>query len=284
MAKRGEEAGVIPDGLGAFLQEIGRFPLLTREQEVELTKKIEKGDKAARDLMISSNLRLVVSIARRYRGGLPLLDLIQEGVVGLVRATERFDWRRECKFSTYATWWIRQAVVRAVHNDSRTIRVPIHHSEAEWKLRKAVLDQTEKLGRGPTEEELSAATSITPKYLESIRLAGRVVASIDQPIGDDGSGSLGDLLSSPEPSFEAAVDFEHLAAALRQCLQALEPRHREVIGLRFGLSSGDPMTLEAVGRTLGISRERTRQLEMAALGKLKRLRGVTCLREIAFAA
>jgi len=284
MAGRSEFTRSIPDSLGAFLQNIGRYPLLTRQQEVVLAKRIRKGDKQARDLMINSNLRLVVSIAKRYHGEIPLLDLIQEGVVGLVRAAERFDWRRQCKFSTYATWWIRQSIVRAVHTDSRTIRLPVHRSEAEWKMRKIEMEQTEHLGRGPTEQELSTAIGITPQNLRELRQSARVVASIDEPVGESGSASLSDVLSPAEPSFEEEIDTEHIARALRLTLRTLGQRQQEVIGLRFGLATGEPMTLEAIGRHLGISRERVRQVEAHALKKLKCLGEVKSLREVAFAA
>src|SRR6188508_1534657 len=190
----GDLAVVTTDALQLFLNEMARYPLLTAEEEVELAKRIERGDKEAKDRMINSNLRLVVSIAKKYQGhGLSLLDLIQEGVIGLIRAVEKFDWRRGYKFSTYATWWIRQAVQRGVANKSRTIRIPVHIADREQKIGRAERELMAKLGRPPTDEEVSAASKISLKHLKEVREAARAVTSLDKPLGDDNDASFGDL-------------------------------------------------------------------------------------------
>src|ERR671915_1631692 len=204
----GDLAAATTDALQLFLNEAGRYPLLTAAEEVELAKLVERGDKEAKDRMINSNLRLVISIAKRYQGhGLSLLDLIQEGVLGLIRAVEKFDWRRGFKFSTYATWWIRQAVQRGVQNRSRVIRVPVHVAELERKASRAERELTAKLGRVPDEEEVAKAAKIPLDKLRQAREAVRTLASLDRPIGEDESATLGDLVSSPEddPAEEVAV-------------------------------------------------------------------------------
>src|ERR671937_1432294 len=198
----GDLAAATTDALQLFLNEAGRYKLLTAEEEVELAKRIEHGDKAAKDLMINSNLRLVVSIAKRYQGhGLSLLDLTQEGIIGLIRAVEKFDWRRGFKFSTYATWWIRQAVQRGVANKSRTIRIPVHIVEREQKISRAERELTAKLERPPTDEEISRATKLSLKHVREVRAAARAVTSLDKPVGQEGDTNFGDLFAgeSTEP-------------------------------------------------------------------------------------
>jgi len=269
------------DGLGQFLREIGRYPLLTHAQEVELLKRVEQGDRHAFERMVESNLRLVVSIAKRYQGQVALLDLIQEGVLGLIRAVEGADWRRNLKFSTYATWWIRQTVVRAIHSQSRAIRVPVHHSEMTWKLAKARNAMTAVGSRLPTNEELCAATGISEKQFSRIEQAAQVVASIDQPAGPAGEARFGDFIPADTSGFEEGVHFELVTQDLSKGLNSLTPREQQLVGLRYGLMTGEPMTLESVSARLGISRERVRQLEVIALRKLRAFSAIRALQEVA---
>jgi RNA polymerase primary sigma factor len=266
-------AAMTTDSIQLFLNEIGRYPLLTAEEEVELAKRIERGDEAAKERMINSNLRLVVSIAKRYQGhGLSLLDLVQEGVLGLIRAVEKFDWRRGFKFSTYATWWIRQAVQRGVQNRSRVIRVPVHVAEVERRAARAERELTGKLGRLPTEEEIADAAKISIEKMRQAREAVRTLASLDRPVGEDASATVGDLIASPggDPAEELAVSLED--AALERALASLSTVQRRVLELRFGLGGGEAATLKSVGEELGLTRERVRQIEQAALEQLSRSR------------
>lgn len=269
------------DTLGMFLREIGRFELLTKEQEVDLARRIEKGDLAAKEQMINSNLRLVVSIAKRYQGQLPLLDLIQEGILGLIRATEKFDWRKGFKFSTYATWWIRQAVGRAIQMQSRTIRVPVHQMEREWKVAKVEKELTKKLDRPPTDEELVEASGISLRQLKDIRDSARVVASLDQPIGDEGDSTLGDLRSRAGDDLEEEISISLKEESLHKAVSRLPEREQDVLRLRYGLNGDAPLTLQEVGDIIGLSRERVRQIEASALAALGRSREVEAFREVA---
>ncbi len=278
----GELAVATTDSLQLFLNEIGRYPLLTAEEEVELAKRIERGDLEAKERMINSNLRLVVSIAKRYQGHeLTLLDLIQEGVLGLIRAVEKFDWRRGFKFSTYATWWIRQAVQRGVQNRSRTIRVPVHVAELERKATRVERELTGKLGRHPTEEEISEAAKIPLDKLRQAREAVRTITSLDRPIGEEGDATIGDLVAAPngDPAAEVAVNLD--GSALTGALAALMPEERRVLELRFGLGGEPPASIEKVARELGISRERVKRLEVEALEQLSRNRELLEEREAA---
>jgi RNA polymerase primary sigma factor len=258
------------DALTLFMNAAGRHQLLTAAEEVELAKRVERGDKAAKERMINSNLRLVISIAKRYQGhGLPLLDLIQEGVIGLNRAVEKFDWRRGYKFSTYATWWIRQACQRAVSNLSTTIRVPTHVHERRIKLARA--RQRLELERGvtPTNEELAAATGLELRHVEEALGAVEASVSLNQSIGSDDDGELGDLFSDPtavDPVEEAATSLRQ--QAVRSALEKLPERERRLVQLRFGLDC-EPQSLESIGRELGITRERVRQLERDCLARLQ---------------
>jgi len=268
------------DALQLFLNEAGRYPLLTAVEEVELARLIERGDLAAKERMINSNLRLVVSIAKRYQGhGLSLLDLIQEGIIGLIRAVEKFDWRKGFKFSTYATWWIRQAVQRGVANKSRTIRIPVHIVEREQKIARAERDLVAKLGRPPTEEEISKAANLPLKQVREVFQAARAVTSLDKPIGSDNEGALGDLVagSAAPPEEEVHVSLEE--EVLRRAVAALPEREREVVKLRYGLDGDqDPQSLEQIGKRLGLTRERVRQIESTALELLAMQREIDGLR------
>jgi RNA polymerase primary sigma factor len=259
------------DALQLFLNEAGRYPLLTAAEEVELAKRIERGDKEAKDLMVNSNLRLVVSIAKKYQGhGLSLLDLIQEGIIGLIRAVEKFDWRKGFKFSTYATWWIRQAVQRGVANKSRTIRIPVHIVEREQKIARAERKLLTELERTPTDEELAKESKLPLKQVRDVRHAARAVTSLDKPIGSEGEGTLGEIVAVDEqqsPEQEVHVSLEQ--DALRRAVAELPDREREVVKMRFGLNGdADPKSLEQIGRDLGLTRERVRQIEREALNLL----------------
>ncbi len=279
----GDLAQATTDALQLFLNEAGRYKLLTAEDEVELAKRIERGDKEAKDLMINSNLRLVVSIAKRYQGhGLSLLDLIQEGIIGLIRAVEKFDYRKGFKFSTYATWWIRQAVQRGVANKSRTIRIPVHIVEREQKLARAERELVGKLGRQPTDQELAKASKLPLKQVREVRSAARAVTSLDRPIGEDDSGSYGELFAAQQAETEEEVEVSLREETLRKALGELPERERTVLVLRYGLEGDrEPMSLEAIGKELGITRERVRQIEANALETLSMLREVAGLREAA---
>jgi RNA polymerase primary sigma factor len=258
------------DALQLFLNEAGRYPLLTAAEEVELAKRIERGDKEAKDLMVNSNLRLVVSIAKKYQGhGLSLLDLIQEGIIGLIRAAEKFDHRKGFKFSTYATWWIRQAVQRGVANKSRTIRIPVHIVEREQKIARAERKLLTELERTPTDEEIANEAKLPVKQVREVRHAARAVTSLDKPVGAEGDASLGDIVAVSEggPEQEVHVSLEH--DALRRAVDELPKREQEVVKLRFGLNGDpDPKSLEQIGREMGLTRERVRQIEREALNLL----------------
>src|SRR4051812_21871220 len=263
------EAPLTTDSLQQFLNEAGRYPLLTAAEEVELAKRIERGDMVAKERMITSNLRLVVSIARRYQTqGITLGDLIQEGVIGLIRATEKFDWRRGFKFSTYATWWIRQAVQRGVANKARTIRIPVHVVEREQKVARTERELIAKTGQVPTEEEIAKHAKLPLNQVREVRAAARSVASTDAPIGADGDSSFGELFAAGGPTTEDEVDAVFRGDAVRRAVSKLPERQRDVISLRFGLVGDGPNSLEQVGKQLGITRERVRQIEADALRRL----------------
>jgi RNA polymerase primary sigma factor len=268
VAEPGEVATI--DSLTLFMGEIGRHRLLTAAEEVELAKRIERGDKQAKERMINSNLRLVVSIAKRYQGhGIPLGDLIQEGIVGLNRAVEKFDWRRGFKFSTYATWWIRQACQRAISNQSRTIRVPAHVHERRAKLARIGRRLEAETGRKPTKEELAEATGYELRHVEEALAAVEASVSLNQTVGEDGGGELGDLFAdpgAPDPSEEADETLRR--EAVQRALSTLPELERRVLELRYGFD-GEQQPLEAIERELGISRERVRRLEREAFARLE---------------
>ena len=257
------------DGLTLFMSRAGRYPLLTAAQEVVLAKRIERGDAQAKELMINSNLRLVISIAKKYQGqGLPLFDLVQEGVIGLNRAAEKFDWRRGFKFSTYATWWIRQACQRGVSGQSATIRIPTHVNERRAKIARARRRLELELGRAPTREELSDATDLPLKHVDEALDAAEAPVSLNQRVGSAEEGELGDLFkdanaSDPAEEATAAVERQEIGGAV----EALPERERRLIELRFGFD-GEPASLERIGKELGLSRERVRQLEADAFERL----------------
>ena len=276
----GDLAHATTDALQLFLNEAGRYKLLTAEEEVELAKRVERGDREAKELMINSNLRLVVSIAKRYQGhGLSLLDLIQEGIIGLIRAVEKFDWRRGYKFSTYATWWIRQAVQRGVANKAREIRIPVHIVEREQKMARAERELTGSLGRPPTEEEIAEAAKLPLKQVLEVRQAARAVTSLDKPVGAEENAPLGDLVAGEAPGPEEEVSVSLSMDTLRKAVAALPEREREVVKMRYGLNGDvEPASLEEIGRRMGLTRERVRQLENVALERLAVQREIEALR------
>ena len=257
------------DGLTLFMKQAGRYPLLSAAEEVALAKRIERGDAAAKELMINSNLRLVVSIAKKYQGhGLPLFDLIQEGVIGLNRAAEKFDWRRGFKFSTYATWWIRQACQRGVSGQSATIRIPTHVDERRAKIARARRRLELELGRTPTREELADATELPLKHVDEALDAAVAPVSLNQRVGSDEESELGDLFEDEnggDPAEEATSAVE--SEEIRRAVSRLPERERRVVELRFGFE-GEPASLERIGNELGLSRERIRQLEADAFERL----------------
>ena len=258
------------DALSLFMHRAGRYPLLTAAEEVALAKRVERGDAEAKERMINSNLRLVISIAKRYqRKDLPLLDLVQEGVIGLNRAVEKFDWRKGFKFSTYATWWIRQACQRAISNQSATIRIPTHVNERRVKLARAQTRLETQLGRKPTREELAEEAELELVHVQEALDAVEANVSLNRPIGSEEDGELGDLFddeNAVSPEDEAVDSLRR--REVREAIASLPERERRIIELRFGIG-GDPMALEAIGKELGITRERVRQLEAEALARLQ---------------
>jgi RNA polymerase primary sigma factor len=274
---------VSTDALQLFLKDIGRVRLLTASQEVGLAKRIERGDRAAKNAMIEANLRLVVSIAKNYRNqGLPFLDLIQEGTIGLVRAVEKFDYRKGYKFSTYATWWIRQAVARALADKARTVRMPVHVVEKLNKISRIERRLLSEQGREPTLDELAAATAIPTDEIEQIRRAAQIPISLEKPVGDEEESQFGDFLADssaerPDDTVEVTLRRE----ALRELLDALPYRERRVLELRYGLDGQTPRTLDEVGRAFNVTRERIRQIENQSLRKLQALPAAQRLRGVA---
>ena len=273
------EPGV--DSLRLYLHSIGRVELLTAAMEVVLAKKIERGDIDAKQQMVEANLRLVVSIAKGYVGrGLSFLDLIQEGSLGLIRAVEKFDYRRGYKFSTYATWWIRQAVTRAIADKSRTIRIPVHVNEKLARVRSVERSLVQDLGREPEPWEVAAELGLDLTEVRELMGFGSAPVSLEAPIGEDGSGRVADLVpdDASDGPFERAID-QLQREGLNRALRLLTERERTVIELRYGLTEREPMTLEQIGRDFGITRERVRQIESNSLRKLKRLPQAQQLRE-----
>jgi RNA polymerase primary sigma factor len=268
------------DALGAYLREIGRGTLLTKEQEIELAKQIEAGSEAARRRMTEANLRLVVSIAKKYQGrGMPLLDLIQEGNVGLMRAVAKFDHRRGFKFSTYATWWIRQAVLRAIGDQARTIRLPIHIGDQTNKLVRVTDRLRDSLGRQPSDDEIGEELGLSALEVEALRQTARDTVSLETPIGEEGDTELGHLIEDVQAESPAAAALEaDMKDQVDEVLRTLDARMRRVIQLRFGLNDGHQRPLDEVARRLGTSRETVRQLERQALDRLRRTGRAEALR------
>ncbi|TMM22442.1 MAG: sigma-70 family RNA polymerase sigma factor [Actinobacteria bacterium] len=274
---------VSTDSLQLFLKDIGKVDLLTAAQEVELAKRIERGEHQAKQEMVEANLRLVVSIAKRYRNqGLPFLDLIQEGTIGLVRAAEKFDHRRGFKFSTYATWWIRQAVARALADKARTIRMPVHIVEKLNKIVRSERKLRAELGREPTSAEIAREVELTPEEVEAIRRSSQAPVSLEKPVGDEEESEFGHFLTDEsEPLPEDAAEVQLRKATLLRVLGTLSLRERRVLELRYGLNGEHPCTLDEVGRTFNVTRERIRQIENQSLKKLRALADSVALRDVA---
>jgi RNA polymerase primary sigma factor len=270
------------DALQLFLRDVRRHPLLTAAEEVELSQRIERGDLAAKERMVNSNLRLVVSLAKKYQGHeLALLDLIQEGILGLIRAAEKFDWRKGYKFSTYATFWIRQAIQRGLANQGRTIRIPVHIGQRERKISRVERDLAAKYGRPPSDEEVAAAAEITLADLHETREVMRTITSLERPVGEEGDTELGDLLPSEEKEPSEEVEIGLRQEAVHAALNRLPDQERKVIKLRYGINGHDPTPLREAGRLLGLSPERVRRIEHKALERLAEFREVAALSEVA---
>ena len=277
-----ELAGTTTNALQLFLNEARRYPLLTKAQENELARAIERGDLRAKERLISSNLRLVVANAKRYQGhGLVLLDLIQEGILGLIRATEKFDWRRGYKFSTYATFWIRQAMQRALDTKARTIRLPHDLAQRERKIARVERQLAAELGRAPSDEAIAARAEIDPAEIERIREAARAVTSLDRPVGEEGETGLGELLPSDQPSPEDEVTLTLEEETLREAIERLPEPERNVVRLRYGINGDEATTIRDASRRLGIPGREVRELEARALERLASEREIEALREAA---
>jgi RNA polymerase primary sigma factor len=274
---------VSTDSLQLFLKDIGRVPLLTAAQEVELAKRIERGDHKAKQKMVESNLRLVVSIAKNYRNqGLPFLDLIQEGTIGLVRAAEKFDHRKGFKFSTYATWWIRQAVARALADKSRTIRMPVHVVEKLNKIGRTERKLLSEFGREPTSAEIAAELEFEAYEVEQIRKSAQAPISLEKPVGDEEESEFGQFLADDSVALpDEAAETTMRKETLRRVLAALAPRERRVLEMRYGLDGQHPRTLDEVGRMFNVTRERVRQIENQSLKKLQALAESQKLKDVA---
>jgi RNA polymerase primary sigma factor len=278
-----ETREVTTDSLQLFLKDIGKVDLLTAAQEVELAKRIERGEHRAKQEMVEANLRLVVSIAKKYRNqGLPFLDLIQEGTIGLVRAAEKFDHRKGFKFSTYATWWIRQAVARALADKARTIRMPVHIVEKLNKIVRSERKLRAELGREPSSAEIARDVELTCDEVEQIRRSSQAPVSLEKPVGDEEESEFGHFLTDEnEPLPEEVAEVEMRKATLQRVLGTLSARERRVLELRYGLNGEHPRTLDEVGKTFNVTRERIRQIENQSLKKLRALADSTALRDVA---
>jgi RNA polymerase primary sigma factor len=278
-----EPSGTTTDSVRTYLKEIGGVSLLSAKDEVRLAKLIERGDQDAKNALVEANLRLVVSVAKRYMGrGLNLLDLIQEGNLGLIRAVEKFDYRKGFKFSTYATWWIRQAIARALADKARTIRIPVHVVEKLNKIGRAERKLVTELGREPTPEEIAEHTGIEPEEVESIKRSAQAPVSLEKPVGDEEESEFGQFIADEraESPYERAAEIL-TKEALREALENLSYRERRVLELRYGLGGEHPRTLDEVGRTFNVTRERIRQIENQLLKKLQSLAEAQKLRDVA---
>ena len=276
-----ETSDIQDDSVRMYLREIGRVPLLTKDDEVRLAKRIEKGDKTAHDALAEANLRLVVSIAKKYIGrGLPLLDLIQEGNTGLLRAVDKFDYKRGYKFSTYATWWIRQAITRAIADQARTIRIPVHMVETINKLVRTQRRLVQDLGREPLPEEIAAEMEIEVEKVQHILKISQETVSLEAPVGEEEDSRLGDfILDEDTQSPEDSAATQLMKDSIRKVLNELTPREQKILKMRFGLDSGKTHTLEEVGSEFGVTRERIRQIEAKALNKLKKKQDTSRLKD-----
>ncbi len=273
-------ATLTSDALQLFLRDVRRHPLLTAAEEVELAQRIERGDLEAKERMVNSNLRLVVSLAKKYQGHeLALLDLIQEGILGLIRAAEKFDWRKGYKFSTYATFWIRQAIQRGLANQGRTIRIPVHIGQRERKIARVERELAARHGRPPSDEEIAAAADLTLIELHETREALRTITSLERTVGEEGQTELGDLLASNEPEPHQEVEIGLRDRTVREALEQLPEQERRVIKLRYGIGGQDPTALREAGRLMGLSPERVRRIEHKALEHLAEIREVAALSE-----
>jgi RNA polymerase primary sigma factor len=281
-AERTSTPDITTDSIQQFMNEAARHPLLTADEEIELSQRIERGDLAAKERMINANLRLVISIARKYQGqGLPLGDLIQEGMLGLIRAVEKFDWRKGFKFSTYGTLWIRQAIGRGLANSSRTVRLPVHIASQARKIRDAERELAAKLERDPTPDELSDLVGMTPREIEDIRAADRTPTSLDRGVGDSEETALGDLIADDAATPDQEVQQEQGDSTVRQVVGGLPSPERDVLTLRYGLGGTEAVALRETGRRLGLSAERVRQIEDRALRKLASDGELAALRDAA---
>ena len=271
------------DALQLFLNELGRYPLLTAADEIELAKRIERGDLAAKERMILSNLRLVVSIAKKYQGAdLPLLDLIQEGIFGLVRAAEKFDWRKGYKFSTYATFWIRQAIQRGIETKARTIRIPIHVGQRERKIARAERELSATLGRAPTDDEIAKHADLTLEHVRDAREAARTITSLDRPVGEEGETAFGDLLPADGPLPDEEVSISLAEEALRRAVERLPALEQQVVKLRYGIDGGGaPTPLRETAERVGMTPAEVRRVESKALERLSMERELEALRDAA---
>jgi RNA polymerase primary sigma factor len=271
------------DPLALFLDQLGRWRLLRPDEELDLARRIERGDQAAKERMINANLRLVVSLARRYAPAnqeLTLLDLIQEGMLGLIRAAEKFDWRRGHRFSTYATWWIRQAIERGIASKARHVRLPVNVLQRHRRIARMADELSRRLDRDPTEREIAEAADVTVAHIREARAAARSVASLDRPVGQDGDNTLGDLLPSDAPEPDDVVDHNLRRAAVRRAIHRLPERDRDIVCMRYGIDVA-PRSLKEIGGVLGLTPERVRQLEAAALDRLATTRELAGVSEAA---
>ncbi|MDQ6818646.1 MAG: sigma-70 family RNA polymerase sigma factor [Actinomycetota bacterium] len=278
----GDLARRTTDAMSLFLQEVRRYPLLSRDEELELAKRIERGDLEAKERLVNSNLRLVIANARKYQGqDLSLLDLIQEGILGLIRAAEKFDWRKGFKFSTYATFWIRQAIQRALDNRARTIRLPVHLGQRERKIARVQSELAVRLGREPTDQEIAQAAELSAEEVREARETARVVTSLDRPVGENEETSFGSLVPSDERGPDEEVEIALAGDALRKALSTLPEREQAVVRLRYGIDGDGPEPLSETGRRLGISSDSVRRLERQALSALAQSRELEAMRPAA---